>query len=135
MSKFTRTINGAKFPQTYHGQTVEYNGYDTVKAWCKGHGCDEATALTLLNKGVNILTSDLVAEMAAKGASLGEIGAAIETFVVDFTPVERKGNPEALAAARAAREATKSKAEQMSKLEAAAAADPELAAKLAALLG
>jgi hypothetical protein len=64
-----------------------------------------------------------------------EIGAAIETFVVDFTPVERKGNPEALAAARAAREATKSKAEQMSKLEAAAAADPELAAKLAALLG
>jgi len=131
---FTRAINGAKFPEAYRGQTIEYNGYVTVKEWLTAHQCDQVAVLILLNKGLNIMTSDLVAEMATAGKPLEEIGAAIGTFAVDFTPAERKGNPEALAAARAAKEAMKVKASKMDALEAHAAADPTLAALLAKVL-
>lgn len=133
-STFSRAINGNKFPEAYRGQEVSYNGFGSVREWTKAHNCDETAALVLLNKGLNIMTSDLVADMATEGKSLEEIGKAIETYHVDFTPAERKGNPEALAAARAAREATKAKASQMDALAAEAANDPALAAALARIL-
>ena len=81
----------------------------------------------------NISTNPLVVKLANEGKTLDEIAAAVSSHQMTDVAAERKGNPEALAKAKATREATKEKANAIDEARARAQNDPKIAAMLAEL--
>ncbi len=133
--EYTRSLNGQSIPENYRGTEIRYQGGETLaEILALGHAETEAAIVRAFYNAFNIAFNPTVTKMANDGATHDEIAEAISKQCI---PAEvskgGKGNPEALEKARAAQRVTKEKAGKMDALAAAAANDPELAAKLAAL--
>jgi hypothetical protein len=121
------------YPAAWHNQSLAYQqGESFAEAIAAGHFENEAAILRAAYGQRNIRASAKIKDLANKGGTVAEAVEHLRTYKVLAEKQQGggKGNPEALAAARAAREANKAKAAKMDNLAEAAQKDPRVAKEL-----
>lgn len=136
MSKeYSRSLNGNAIPEAYRKTEIRYTGGETLaEVLALGHAENEAAVVRAFYNSFSIAANPMITKLANEGVSLADIGAAVaKQCIKSEVSKGGGGSVEGLEKARAVQAARKEKAAKMDNLAAAAAADPELAAKLAAL--
>lgn len=127
-------IHEKGYPQAFHNTEVKYSQGETVaEIIAAGHAENEEAVVRAFYGQFNIRASGaLKARANEEGATVSDLASILQGFKIH---AERKqggggGNPEALKKARETREAAKAAKSQLDAIQAAAAADPKIAAQL-----
>jgi len=131
-------ISGKGYPERWADSKIPYKAGRTVKEiLALGHAENEVALVRAFYGQFNIRGSKGVKEIAAKtDSTVAQISSYLQSFQIKAEKQKgggKGGNPEALAAARATREAQKEAKKQVDSMKEAAAANPEIARKLAEL--
>lgn len=130
-------IHTKGYPERFHNTELKYSqGATVAEILSAGHAESEEAIVRAFYGQFNIRASGAIKEAAEKAeTTTADLVGILQGFKI---LTERKvggggGNPEALAKARETRERQKAAASKLEQLKEAAANDPKLAAKLAAL--
>lgn len=129
-------INAApSYPERWHNQDIAYDAADSLAGIIeRGHAENEAALVRAFYGQFNIRASKGFKALAAKPeTTVADLTAYLQSFQIKAEKGVGggKGNPEALAAARATREVQKVKAAKQDEMQKRAASDPKFARKLA----